>query len=107
MRTALEFFGPTGAALIGGAIMGLVVSFAVINIGLRLLPEGRAFLAAARREGRLLAHPGLATHPRVQAVFAVAFIGATITGVLTYRELAALLEPVIWPSGRRIAGGTG
>ena len=63
-----------------GAAAGVVVAFLVINLGLRLIPEGRAFLAAARGRGRVFARPGRHSPGRVRAVFAVASILAIAAG---------------------------
>ncbi|MEO0621795.1 MAG: hypothetical protein AAFU49_15105 [Pseudomonadota bacterium] len=92
-------------AALGAGLSALCVSFLVINLGLRLLPAGRAFLAAARAEGRLLANPGRSDPPAVWLIFGLATVLATAAGVATYTTLLEGLTRDIWPSGRIFAEG--
>ena len=67
---------------------GLATAFVSINLGLRLLPEGRAFLAEARRRGRLIAHPGPGSPAPVRAVFLLAALFAIAAAVAAALALA-------------------
>lgn len=78
-----------------GAFAGFATAFLAINVGLRLMAEGRAFLAAARAEGRLLANPGPGTPAAVRAVFALATAAAIVAGIAGFFATGALL----WTEG--------
>ncbi len=95
--------GVEAAALVGAALAALLASFLAINLGLRAIPEGRAFLAAARAEGRLLANPSRHAARPVKAVFALALVLALIAAVLAYRTLAAELAPLSLPRAIQLA----
>jgi len=62
-----------------------------INLGLRLMPAGRRFLARARAEGRLLAGPRAGAGAAVWAVFALAWAAAPAAGLFTYVLLGGRL----------------
>lgn len=72
-----------------GAFVGLVAAFFTINIGLRLLPAGRVFLAAHRSERRMIAHPSRASAIPVRTVFVLAWFLAIVAGVATMLVLPA------------------
>ncbi len=97
----------TIVALGGGGLAALAASFVVINLGLRLIPEGRAFLAAARAEGRLFANPRRDSPGRVKAVFALALAVAALAGLGVFLWMDAALEPVYWHAPRPVAARAG
>ena len=75
--------GLLSARLAAAALLAFATAFAGVNLGLRLLPEGRVLLSRARARGRLFAGPGGAT-PGVRAVFALAWLLALIVGVASF-----------------------
>lgn len=92
--------------LAGGALAGIFVAFYAINLGLRLRPEGRAFLADARAQGRIFANPGPDDPPAIRAVFAMATVWAILAAVAVFFTLGALLwlaQPVPLYSGYELA----
>ncbi|GMG81960.1 hypothetical protein LNKW23_11730 [Paralimibaculum aggregatum] len=96
--TLPPWLGADLAALAAAAHAALAAGFVAINLGLRLLPAGRAFLGAARAEGRLFAHPGLASPAAVKAVFALAAVLALAAAVAVHGLVARAAAPV-WPTG--------
>lgn len=100
-----DWLTPEVLAVLTGAWAALTVSFLVINLGLRVLPAGRAFLAEARQGGRLFAQPGRRSARTVKAVFAVAALLAVGAGAWAYHEVLTRIAPLGWPTGRRFAGG--
>jgi len=86
-----------------GALAGLATAFVVINAGLRLIPEGRAFLAEARGRGRALASPTRRSPTLVKAIFAAAWACGIAAGFLAYARVAELNRPLSLPDPIRIA----
>ncbi|MEM6905980.1 MAG: hypothetical protein AAF568_08810 [Pseudomonadota bacterium] len=74
-------------SLLWCAFAGLLTAFLGINLGLRLFPAGRVFLATARRRGKLIAHPGASTRWSVLAVFALSWGAAMGAAFVTWVAL--------------------
>lgn len=81
--------------LSGAALAGLVWAFMAVNLGLRLLPEGRAFLASARDRGQLLASPITSRSASVSGMFLLAMMAAVVAAVLAFFRIGAMLEPAV------------
>ena len=77
-------------------------AFLVINAGLRLSPEGRRFLAAARARGRLLAGPGPESPATVRAIFGLSWVAAAAAGALAW-AWSARWAPLPLPAAIRLA----
>ncbi|MEM9145372.1 MAG: hypothetical protein AAGC57_04175 [Pseudomonadota bacterium] len=87
----------------GGGLAALLAAFLVINVGLRVVPAGRRFLAEARAQGRMFANPTRRSQAAVLWVFALAWIAAGAAAVAGYAVLIDRLVPVHWPAGRLLA----
>ncbi|MGF1445047.1 MAG: hypothetical protein ACFBRM_02470 [Pikeienuella sp.] len=94
---------PEFIAAVGGGFAALMASFFTINLGLRLIPEGRAFLNEARARGVLIANPSRHSPRQVQAIFALAVVLAILAGLGTYRLMHSSLMGPRWPSPIRVA----
>lgn len=107
MSAFLHSLEPWLAASIAAGVVAFAAAFIAINVGLRLLPEGRAWLARARAERRWVVDPSRAAAPRIRLLFWGA-IGLAIGAGFSVWPIfhAELLEP-IWPMGRPVAMGPG
>jgi len=93
---------PEGLRFAVAAFAALSVAFVVINAGLRLTAEGRRFLAEARRQDRLFAHPSPRAPRTVQAIFALAGILAALAAALAY-AFTPVPRPQALPSPIQLA----
>ncbi|MEL6478513.1 MAG: hypothetical protein AAFR17_14385 [Pseudomonadota bacterium] len=74
------------------AFAAFATLFLGINLGLRLLPSGRAFLSTARQQGRLLAPVGASSPVAVKTVFLFSWVLASVAGWATWTLLRAGLS---------------
>lgn len=88
-----------------GMLFGGVAAFIVINAGLRLIPEGRAFLGTARARGRLFAHPTRRAPRTVRRVFVLAWAAGVAAGLSAFWYMMTWQSeaPGHWPRPIRLA----
>jgi len=79
---------------VSAILCAVLVAFLIINIGLRAVPEGRRFLAAAARHGRIFANPTRGSAPVVKLIFMAAWALAALAGALFYWLTE---RPPAWP----------
>ncbi|MEM0922163.1 MAG: hypothetical protein AAGF44_11645 [Pseudomonadota bacterium] len=74
-------------ALLWSGFAAFAILFAGINLGLRCLPAGRAFLAEARAGGRIFAPLGWSNPGPVKWIAALSTAAAIAGGALTWTVL--------------------